>query len=147
MGRRTTIEQRELVLNHFKNGHSRRKIAEMVCLSDSTVQSIISRFVRENRVHDKGRTAPNKIFTAADERYITRKIKENAKLSAPKLATEIKNELRKSCSAETIRQVLRNHDFKGRVARKKPFISKKINKATQYLACARHTTVRRSQKC
>lgn len=125
MGKRTTIEQRELVLNHFKNGHSRRKIAEMVNLSDSTVQSIIWRFVHENRVRDKGRCAPNKIFNLTDERYIVRKIKANPKLSAPKLATEVKNQLGKSCSAETIRRVLREHDFNGRVARKKPFISKK----------------------
>lgn len=125
MGRRTTIEHRELVISHFKNGHSRRKIAEMVRLSDSTVQSIISRFVHENRIHDKGRKAPNKIFNETDERYIVRKIKENPKLSAPKLATEVQNQLNKTCSAETIRRVLRNHGFNGRVARKKPFINKK----------------------
>lgn len=42
MGPRTTIEQPELVLNHFKNGHSRMKIAEMVTLSDSAVQHHVS---------------------------------------------------------------------------------------------------------
>lgn len=125
MGRRTTIEQRELVLKHFKNGHSRRKIAEMVSLSDSTVQSIIYRFVRENRTHDKGRNAPNKIFNQTDERFIVRKIKDNPRLSAPKIAIEVEAELGKSCHPETIRRVLRQHDFNGRVARKKPFISAK----------------------
>ncbi|XP_065363321.1 uncharacterized protein LOC135956697 [Calliphora vicina] len=76
-------------------------------------------------ISDKGRSAPNKIFNATDERYIVRKIRQNPKLSAPKLATEVKNELNKTCSAETIRRVLRKHDFNGRVARKKPFINKK----------------------
>lgn len=134
MGRRTTIEQRELVLSHFKNNYSRRNIAEMVGLSGSTVQSIISRFVHENRVHNKGRKAPNKIFNSTDERYIIRKIKENPKLSAPKLAIEVKNELGKSCSAETIRRVLRDHDFNGRVARKKPFINRKNQKSRHLFA-------------
>lgn len=77
MGPRTTIEQPELVLNHFKNGHSRMKIAEMVTLSDSAVQSIMYRFVLENRMHDKGRNATNKIFYQWDKGYIVQKIREN----------------------------------------------------------------------
>lgn len=100
----------------------------MVGLSDSTVQSIIYRFVRENRTHDKGRSAPNKIFNSSDERYIVRKIKANPRLSAPKVANEVEEELGKSCHPETIRRVLREHDFNGRVARKKPFISDKNRK-------------------
>jgi len=62
MAPRPTIEQRELVLKHFKSGKSQRIIAEMVSLSPSTVQYIIQRFVRENRIVDKGRKGPNKIF-------------------------------------------------------------------------------------
>lgn len=139
MGRRTTIEQRELIIHHYKNGHSRRKIAEMVCLSDSTVQCIIYRFRHENRILDKGRKAPNKIFNDADERYIVRKIKKNPKLSAPKLVAEVKNELNKSCSAETIRRILRNHDFNGRIARRKPFISRK-NQAARLKFAKEHIT-------
>jgi len=128
MGPRTTIEQRELVLKQYKNGHSRRKIAEMVDLSDSTVQSIIYRFVRENRTHDKGRNAPNKILNSTDERYIVRKIRDNPRLSARQVANEVKGELDKSCHPETIRRVLREHDFNGRVPRNKPFISEKNKK-------------------
>lgn len=128
MGPRTPIEQRELVLKHYKNGHSRRKIAEMVGFSDSTVQSIIYRFVRENRTHDKGRNAPNKIFNPTDERYIVRKIRDNPRISARQVANDVKEELGKSCHPETIRRVLREHDFNGRVPRKKPFISDKNKK-------------------
>ncbi|KAF2892064.1 hypothetical protein ILUMI_14109 [Ignelater luminosus] len=74
---------------------------------------------------DKGRSAPNKIFNASDERYIVRKIKANPKLSAPKLDTEVQYELAKSCSAKTVRRLLCAHNFNGRVARKKPFLSKR----------------------
>lgn len=125
MGKRTTIEQRELVLHHYRNGISRRKIAEIVDIPDGTVKAIIHRFVFENRVENKGRNAPNKIFSASDERYIVQKVKQNPKLSAPKLASEMENMVGKSCSAETIRRILRNNDLHGRVARKKPFINKK----------------------
>lgn len=125
MSRRTTIEQRELVLNNFKNGHSQRKIAEMVNINAPTVQKLIERFIRENRVHNKGRRPPNKIFTEQDERHIWRKIRANLKLSAPKLTSKVKSELGKQCCVETVRRVLRQHDFNGRVARKKPFINPK----------------------
>lgn len=125
MGPRTTIEQRELVLNHFKKGLSVRKIADAVNLVHSTVHNIIHRFIRENRVENKGRKAPNKIFNPHEERMIVRKIKNNPKLSAPKLTSEIQKETGKSCCTETVRRVLREHDFNGRVARKKPFINKK----------------------
>lgn len=125
MGRRTTIDQRELVIHHFKNGQSQRKIAEIINLAASTVQHIIERFLRENKVKNKGRKAPNKIFTPCDERCIIRKVQENPKLSAQQLANEVHNSLGKTCSASTIRRLLRLHDFHGRVPLKKPFINKK----------------------
>lgn len=35
----------------------------------TTMQNIISRSMHDNRVHDKGRTAPNKIVNTTEERY------------------------------------------------------------------------------
>lgn len=125
MGKRTTIEQRELVLNHHKNGFSRRQIARMVGLPNGTVKAIIYRFIFENRVENKGRNAPNKIFSASDERFIVQKMKKNPQISAPKLAGEIQKIMGKSFCTETIRRVLRNHDLHGRTALKKPFLSRK----------------------
>ncbi|KAF2881773.1 hypothetical protein ILUMI_24415 [Ignelater luminosus] len=103
----------------------RTTIAQIVYLIVSTVQHIIERFIHQNRVKDKSRSAPNKIFNTSDERYIVPKIKANPKLSAPKLAAKVQYELAKSCNAETVRRVLRAHNFNGRVARKKPFLNKR----------------------
>ncbi|XP_049317004.1 uncharacterized protein LOC125779778 [Bactrocera dorsalis] len=86
---------------------------------------IIERFVHEGRIQNKGRNAPNKMFNERYERLIVHKIKENPRLSVQKLTTKIQEELVKSFCAETVRRVLRAHDFNARVARKKPFISKK----------------------
>lgn len=125
MGRRTTLEKREVVIQHFKDGKTQKQIGEMVNLSASTVQYIIQRFVRENRVADKIRKAPNKIFTESDERWILRKIKQDPHLSAPALAKEAEISLGKTCNPETIRRILRHDNFHGRTARNKPFISPK----------------------
>lgn len=89
MGRRTSIEKRKLIIKHFQSGKTQKQIAEIVDLSPSTVQYIIQSFVRENRVHNKGRKAPNKIFNENDERWILRKIKEDPMLSAPAVAKDV----------------------------------------------------------
>ncbi|KAF2881918.1 hypothetical protein ILUMI_24262 [Ignelater luminosus] len=115
----------------------------MVNLSASTAQHIIEGFIHENRVKDKGRSAPNKIFNASDERYIVRKIKANPKLSAPKLATKVQHELAKSCSAKTVRRLLRAHNFNGRVPRKKPLLSKRHQQSR--LAFAKEHVCKKSE--
>lgn len=122
MGRRTTIEERELVINHFNSGYSQRKIAKMVNKSQGTVQHIIERFNKENRITNKSRKAPNKIFTEYDERWILREINKNPKLSAPKLKVEVQKTLGKQCCTETVRRVLRKGNLHGRTARNKPLI-------------------------
>lgn len=67
------MEQRELVIHHFKKGQSVRKIAEIVNLSGSTVQHIIERLAHKNLLDNKGKNR--------------RKIKVNPKLSVLKLAS------------------------------------------------------------
>lgn len=126
MGRRTTIEQRKLVVHPCKSGKTHRRIGEILNLSSSSVQHIIERYSKENRIENKGRIAPNKILSTCDERWIIRKIKENPRLSAQKIADEVTTGIGKMCSASTIRRVLRSHDFYGGVPLKKPFISPKI---------------------
>lgn len=129
MGPRTSIEKRELVIKHFQSGKTQKQIAEMVDLSSSTVQYIIQRFVRENRVHNKGRKAPNKIFNETDERWILKKIKKEPMLSAPAVTKDVEMFLGKKCHPETVRRILRDSNFHGRTARNKPFINKKNKKA------------------
>lgn len=58
-------------------------------------------------------------MTPHDERWIVRKIRENPKLSVPKLTNEVEKYLGKEVNPETVRKVLRKENFHGRVARKK----------------------------
>lgn len=53
MGRYTTIEQRELVLNDYRNGKSVQETENCVNQSAFNTQHIIERSVRENRDVDK----------------------------------------------------------------------------------------------
>lgn len=56
-------------------------MAEIGDLKISTVQYITRHFVQENRVVDKRREDPNKIFTETDQRWIIRKINKGAKIN------------------------------------------------------------------
>lgn len=130
MGRQrgqTCVAERELIIHHFQMGKSYRQIGKIVNRSHTTVQSIVDRYKNENRIKNKVRKSPRKIFNYYDERWILRKVEEDPKISAPKLAKEAEKYLHKSVNPQTIRNLLKKHKLNSRVARKKPFISK-VNK-------------------
>lgn len=127
MGRQngqSTVSDRKLVLFHRDQGRTLREIGNIVNRSYSTVYSIIKRHEAGQGVENKTRESPRKIFNLHDERWLLRKVKENPKISAPKLAIEAEKYLKKKADPETIRIILRKNDLKGRFARKKPFVSK-----------------------
>lgn len=129
MGKRLALEIRELILHHYKEGASQRQICEKVNVPKSTIQGVISRFVHENRVADKERIAPNKIFNETDERKIIRMSKKNQRMSAPMLVKEMEKGLGKICHPQTMRRVLNNGGMYCRMARRKPLLSDKNKKA------------------
>lgn len=126
-GRQTSVKIRELIINHSKSGKSIRNIAEIVKQPKSTVFNIVTRYKNENNFSNKPKPSKRKIFSDSDERWLLRQVKKQPHLSAPKLAAEAEKCLGKKSDPETVRNVLRKHNFNGRVARKKPFVSK-INK-------------------
>ncbi|XP_075157951.1 uncharacterized protein LOC142231215 [Haematobia irritans] len=103
MGPHTSLEMRNLIINHFKNCVSQRRIAEMVQVPRGTIKNIIKR----------------------DERWIVNKCRSNPKLSAPNIRDLVAKHLQVNCHAETIRRVLYRSGLHGRIARKKPFVSAK----------------------
>ncbi|GFX18811.1 hypothetical protein TNCV_4143321 [Trichonephila clavipes] len=58
------------------------------------------------------------------ERRVIHQVKIDPKISAPKIAASTSNTLGRSVSAETVRRVLREAGYNGRVARKKPLIER-----------------------
>lgn len=123
-GQNTTFEQRQLVIFHHAKGLSYREIADLLNICKSTVYDIVQRFNKEDRIDSvpqKGR--PVKL-TDREKRKLIRKVKANPRISAPKLTVELYEDTGKMVHPETVRRVLRSEGFNGRIARKKPFISK-----------------------
>ncbi|GBN27051.1 Transposable element Tcb1 transposase [Araneus ventricosus] len=132
MGRKKSeisIGIRKLTICHWKHGSSKRKIGEIVNVSKSTVHNIISKYKKTKSVKNKPRTGCPRCFTELEERWIVRKVICNPKTSAVKLTLKAQQRFNKSVSPEMVRDILRKYNFHGRVARRKPFLSKAHQRA------------------
>ncbi|GBM33301.1 hypothetical protein AVEN_101633-2 [Araneus ventricosus] len=78
---------------------------------------------------EKRRTGRPRRFTEHEERWIVRKITYNPKTGAVKLTLKAQQRFNKSANSETVRNILRKYNFHGRVARRKPFLSKAHRRA------------------
>lgn len=123
--KQTTLETRHLIIKLYGEGKSVRKIAEIVDRCPSTVHAIIQRYVKNFQVENKSRIGQGKKLNDHDERWILREIKTKPFTTANELKNMVNKNLEKEVCAETIRNVLRKNNFNGRIARKKPYISKK----------------------
>ncbi len=74
-------------------------------------------------MESKKRNGSPKLVTKHEKRTIIRKILKNPKLSALKLTIEFREETKKEVSVETIRRVLREKNYHGQIARRKPYIN------------------------
>ncbi|GBL77221.1 hypothetical protein AVEN_12828-1 [Araneus ventricosus] len=126
MGRKKqiSIDIRKLTICHWKRGSFERKIGEIVNVSKSTVHNIISKYKKTKSVKNRPRTGRPRRFTEREERWIVRKITCNPKISAVKLTLKAHQRFNKSANLGTVRNILRKYNFYGRVARRKPFLSK-----------------------
>lgn len=127
MGRKrkeTTEEERRIAVRQFKAGKSYKDISELLCRPITTVKSIIYRFTKTQKYRNVPRKGRPPILTEKEKRLVVRKVKKDAKVSAPKLQVQVANELGKTVSENTVRNVLYAAGFHGRTARRKPYINK-----------------------
>lgn len=117
------IDIRKLIIKLQSEGKSVRKIAEIVGKPTSTVQDIIKKHKTYGIVENLAGRGRKPILLTQNKRFIVRKIKENPKVSIPKLTKDVSEIIKKPLSTETVRRALRSEAYHGRVARKKPFIS------------------------
>lgn len=127
-GRETTVEERRIAVNAYCGGKSYAEVAELLGRPVTTIRSIIYRYGKLGFLSSLPRSGQPKKLNQREERTLVRKVIENPHLSAPKVNAILGDQLGKTVSTNTVRRTLYRAGFHGRVARKKPFISKK-NKA------------------
>ncbi|CAK9821629.1 Transposable element Tcb1 transposase [Anthophora retusa] len=138
-GQETTLKIRNVVIFHWKYGKSYREIGNIVNKSFTTVRNIIKTLVNEGRIENKTGRGRKKLLNSRGERFVVRKVKEDPKISAPKINTLLRNFSDKTVSNETVRRVLRENSYNGRVARKKPYVNainrrKRLEFAKKYIS-------------
>lgn len=101
-------------------GKSLREIGEIVGRFHSTVQHIIDNWKYEGTLKNKAGWGRKWFLSGSDVRLVVRKVRNNPKISAPKLRVEVSQEINRTVSTEAVRRVLRKSNLYGRVAGKKP---------------------------
>lgn len=124
-GKEIPIEIRKLIVSHHKSGFGYKKIAEMVQLTKNTITTILKKYKKYGSIEHKKRQGRKKKTSTAVDRAIITKVRENRRLSAPKIAAQIETEYGIKVNAQTIRNRINAKGYKGYIAVKKPWLSQK----------------------
>ncbi len=128
MGRKNKEVSEEIkncIVKYFKSGLTESKIAELVDRPRTTIHYIIKKWKDKKSVENHPRCGRPKVFCKTDERWLVRQVKKEPKTNATVLSKNVKESLNIDVTPQTIRNYLKINDYRGRVARKKPHISKK----------------------
>ena len=102
----TSFNRIQLVVFHHENGETEREIEKLLSIPRSTIGNIIRRYKNENRLELNRSTGRPRMLTKREQRTVIKKIKENPRFSAPKLADMVYQQFHKQVSSTTIRKVL-----------------------------------------
>ena len=116
-------ESRAQILAFTKAGWSTRKIAKELSCSQSAVVKAKQRYNDTNNYKDRRRSGRPPKLTVRDLRTIIHDVRKNRRLSSREIKSDVNNFLKKNVGSSTIRRLLFKYGLKGRVARRKPFVS------------------------
>ncbi len=138
----TSVQVRDLIISDWEDKENGpctfASIAQKYHVPKTTVFDIINRYKRTGRIEDAKRTGRPRALTERESREIVRKVKEDPFISTPKLQVKVKEQFGKDVTCRTIRNYVRKEGFKGRMARKKPLISKR-NKRRRLAFARKHS--------
>lgn len=134
MGKEIDLGTRKIIIKLYCEGKSMSEVGKTVGKSKSSVQYVINHYGETGTIKNKPRSGRPKLLSDNTKRYIVRKIKANPKLSAPKIVDELSLNLSVNVSNSTVRNVLRENNYHGRTARRKPLISEINRKKRQEFA-------------
>ena len=118
------VDLRQTVIKHYLNGDSEHEIAQKLIILRTSVPYIIDKYKKTKCVQNiigRGRKRKTTVYL---DRAIQRKIKTDRRKSVSSVKAVIKTEFGIIISEQTVRRRLREAGFKGRVARKKPYVDK-----------------------
>jgi transposase len=122
--RRTTDEERQLIVYHHTKGKTIAELHEMLQIPMSTIGHVLTRFNKHDQLDLKAGRGQPRALTERNREWLILQIKKDPKTSAPVLTAQLCEYFGIQVSTQTVRNALKERGFHGRVARKKPWISK-----------------------
>ena len=105
---------------------SNREIAKLIDRSESTIRRFIKKWKETGWIYwTKERIGRKRLISEREEKLIVRTMKRQRTISSQ----DIKEFTEVNASAKTIKRGLQKYCYASRIAKKKPFISKKNRKA------------------
>ena len=139
-GKELSSDLKERVVALHQERHGYKKIARALKLSRNTVAKIIQNFKKNGTVKPASKRSgrPKKI-TERMARLVTRKVLQDRRKSASKLAQDVSEATGSTVSAQTIRRTLHSSKLHGRQPRRKPLLKKRHKDARLKFAKAHQT--------
>ena len=119
-----SVDLRQTVIKHYLNGHSEHEIAQKMIIPQTSVHYIIDKHKKTKCVQNISGRGRKRNTTVYLDRAIQRKIKADRRKSASSVKAVIESEFGIIISEKTVRRRLHEAGFKGRVARKEPYVDK-----------------------
>jgi len=118
-----SIRMREDIVDRIRKGISQRAVAREFNISRCSIQSIWKKFVTCGHVNDLTRSGRPRVSDERNSRKLIRLSRKNPKATASELKNEWESTVNMSIS--TVKRILRRYGLLGRIAAKKPFLTKK----------------------
>src|SRR6185437_7935481 len=115
--------ERGMIIGLYKGKHNATDIQKILEIPRTTCIDIINKFENDGVTESLPRTGRPPLLTDREERTLVRVTKDNRKESLEEI-TELFNSLGLTqVSTRTAKRVLHNHNFFGRIWKRKPFVS------------------------
>lgn len=122
-GKEICLREREIIIKLWKKGKSYREIGKTINRAHSSVQRVINNFQSSGILLSKPRSGRPSKLSIRESRSLIGFVKKNPKITASQIVNNIEKQFQKKICADTARKILKRAGYKGRVARRKPFIS------------------------
>lgn len=136
-GKELSTELKHTIISLALRGYSLRKIGNIVKKPHSTVSYIVNKFKYNGSIKNIPRRSRESFLNEREKRFIVNKVKVNPRVTAPEIVQMLQQASGKKVSSQTVRRVLWQHGYCGRIPRKRPYVSKK-NRAARLAFAKEH---------
>lgn len=124
--------ERKIIWECFEKHKNVSKVTECLNFSRGKVNNAIQYYKKHNTFDNLPRKKPRKT-TSADDRILVRLCKTDPFLTSTEIRAKMEEDYGVKISAQTVRRRLQENSLNGRIARRKPNVSKKnIKKRLQF---------------